>query len=99
MADTAKYTKGPWKLNPEEWLESGHFEPPRVFSHADPMNPKVICDVSVRDGATEFANGQLITAAPEMAEILLYCVNYGRFGLSEKTRDKAAAILKKAGVL
>lgn len=63
-------TPGPWRLVRAEYPDAGGYVEPRVFSYADPDNPKIICSMAVRDGETEEANGLMVAAAPEMYEAL-----------------------------
>jgi hypothetical protein len=104
----SEFTKGPWRIGkqfmspsqkqkviPIEWesvqcekcgKSDGYRLIGWVFTQSLPIEQQK-------------ANAKLIVCAPEMAEMLLYCVNYGHYGLSEKTRDIAETLLKKAGVL
>jgi hypothetical protein len=88
MAEAAKYTKGPWELT-----DSSDFEV-RSYDH------KLIASIVMMEAQTydnerrqQKANARLITAAPEMAEMLLD-LYHGR-----KTNGDIDALLKKAGVL
>jgi hypothetical protein len=66
----ADFSPGPWMFCGAEYTETGGYIEPTVFSFADPNNPKIVCVVSTRDGATEVANGNMIAAAPELCEAL-----------------------------
>ena len=67
MTET-KFTPGPWQLVQAEYSDSGRYVEPRVFSYADPDDPKIICSMAVRDGTTEEANGLMVAAAPDLYE-------------------------------
>ena len=69
MTET-KFTPGPWQLVQAEYSDSGRYVEPRVFSYADPDDPKIICSMAVRDGTTEEANGLMVAAAPDLYEAL-----------------------------
>ena len=94
---TIRFQSGPWKLHEAEYPDAGGYVPPRVFSHADDDNPKFICEMSVRDGETELANGSLVAAAPEMYEAMAEFVHRVEIGevLSKKTYAKFKEILAK----
>jgi hypothetical protein len=62
------FTPGPWQLDGECFSESGHYDAPRVFSHADPDVPRYVAEIAVSPQWEE--NGNLIAAAPEMYEAL-----------------------------
>ena len=86
-----------WGMPCEHSIFQGEIEIARI-----PSVTPYCMGASAKDkdyAAQQWKNAQLLVAAPEMAEMLLYCVNYGHYGLSEKTRDIAETLLKKAGVL
>lgn len=63
-------TPPPWRLVQAEYPDAGGYVEPRVFSYADPDNPKIICSMAVRDGETELANGLMVAAAPDLYKAL-----------------------------
>jgi hypothetical protein len=92
MAEAAKYTKGPWELT-----DSSDFEV-RSYDH------KLIASIVMMEAQTydnerrqQKANARLITAAPEMAEMLLTIHQSGMFHGPDLC--EIGALLKKAGVL
>ena len=85
-------------MTAEETTDGGHYTPPQVFSVADPDNPKIVCNLAVRDGVTEMANGHIIAAAPEMAEILKRILANPAWLAISDVYD-GLALLKKAGVI
>jgi hypothetical protein len=90
MADTAKYTPGPWRIHRNS---STTVEAPFI------RNTVASCGSwgnNQRDVLPEQeANARLVSCAPEMAEMLLAMVDRNR-GVDH---IEVKALLKKAGVL
>ena len=100
MTET-KFTPGPWQLVQAEYSDSGRYVEPRVFSYADPDDPKIICSMAVRDGTTEEANGLMVAAAPDLYEALYDVLSWA--GKDQRkltrrgwTREKEIASLNRA---
>ena len=92
MADTAKYTPGPWRIHRNS---STTVEAPFI------RNTVASCGSwgnNQRDVLPEQeANARLVSCAPEMAEMLLSMFVHVSHG--GPTREESEALLKKAGVL
>jgi hypothetical protein len=98
MAEAAKYTKGPWELT-----DSSDFEV-RSYDH------KLIASIVMMEAQTynnerrqQKVNARLITAAPEMAEMLrgkvLAALRQPQAMDIEGVCEDVEELLKKAGVL
>ena len=56
-----KATPGPWKFEWPDVTDNGHYETPKVFSIADPDNPRYLLEVAT--GCNEEENGCFLASA------------------------------------
>ena len=94
MSDTAKYTKGPWRID----LHGDHYKMFAVEAQDFSGTWRWVVD-RVRGGNKQQtqANAKLIACAPELAEMLLSMLVH--VSHSGPTHEDVKALLKKAGVL
>ena len=81
-----KHTEGPWQHLDGAIKDIAGYDLARVYHHH-----------GLRTIEETNANGNLMAAAPEFAEVLKVLVSVKRAGVGKELRERAQAILDKAG--